>query len=80
MSPAGNNTPPASPGFGEGQEDDELLNDGDAIEVIFFDLDEVLGNDEDESEEEMEEGGASALDPPPEDNSELVFDKHQSKS
>lgn len=69
MAPAANDTPPASPSPLE--EDEEVLGEGEALEVI--DLDEMMDGqeppDEDEDDDEMA--------PPPEDNSVSVFEKHE---
>ena len=55
MSPISNDTPPTSPRpFGE-DADDDMMNEGDAIEVI--DLDEVAGLNDDEDEMDEEEEG-----------------------
>ena len=78
MSPRPDDTPPASPNPLEdgngGLEEDEILAEGDAMQII--DLDEMMegGEGEDEDEDEMEDGD---LAPPPEDNSVIVFQKHQ---
>lgn len=78
MPPASNDTPPPSPGFGaEAAEDEEVMNEGDAIEVI--DLDEVAGlndDDDDEDDDEMQEEDEAAEGPPPKENATLVFGKH----
>ena len=76
MSPRPDDTPPASPNPLEdgngGLEEDEILAEGDAMQII--DLDEMMEGGEGEDEDEMEDGD---LAPPPEDNSTIVFQKHQ---
>ncbi len=71
-------TPPASPSASNRMENDvdgaeadnEAIEEGDVVEVI--DLDQELGDEE----EDMEEAGEGELPPPPEDNSERDFEDH----
>lgn len=76
MGPRPDDTPPASPNPLEdgngGLEEEEILAEGDAMQII--DLDEMMEGGEGEDEDEMEDGD---LAPPPEDNSVIVFQKHQ---